>query len=244
MTDQQTATIDNTDHNLSQLREKFINGTQKDQLQLIPQLMDMGEGGWQVLMKFLQVSQVNEPDIVRGKIYGSLYRLNNPVTEEFLHTHFPDGVIPLNSQRNINYQPLNQLLVEQKFQDADTLTRHLLCELAGEGAIQRKWVYFTEVEQFPATDLQTINGLWWLHSEGKFGFSVQRKLWLSVGKDFTKLWPKIGWKQDNNWTQYPNQFTWDLSAPIGHLPLLNQLRGVRVTASLFSHPAWSQENSP
>ncbi|MDJ0600599.1 MAG: GUN4 N-terminal ARM-like repeat domain-containing protein [Crocosphaera sp.] len=243
MTDQQTATIDNTDHNLSQLRDQFINGTQKDQLQLIPQLMNIGEGGWQVLMKFLEASDVNAVDLVRGKIYSTLYQLKNPVTEEFIQTHFPDGIIPLKSQRNIDYKPLNQLLIEQKFQDADTLTRHLLCELAGEGAIQRKWVYFTEVEQFPTTDLQTINALWWLHSEGKFGFSVQRKLWLSVGKDFNKLWPKIGWKTDNNWTQYPNQFTWDLSAPVGHLPLLNQLRGVRVTASLFSHPAWSQENS-
>ena len=131
-------------------------------------------------------------------------------------------------------------MVKQQFQDADTLTRRLLCELAGEDAVQRKWLYFTEVEQFPTTDLQTINNLWQLHSEGKFGFSVQRKLWLSVGKDFNKLWPKIGWKNDNNWTQYPNQFTWDLTAPVGHLPLLNQLRGVRVTASLFSHGAWSQ----
>lgn len=243
MTDQQTATIDNTDENLSQLRDQFINGKQKDQLQLIPQLMNMGEGGWQVLMQFLQASDADSVDLVRGKIYGSLYQVNKSITEEFIQTHFPNGIIPLNSQRNIDYRPLNQLLVEQKFQDADTLTRHLLCELAGEGAVQRKWVYFTEVEQFPVTDLQTINDLWLLHSEGKFGFSVQRKLWLSVGQDFTKLWPKIGWKKDNNWTQYPNQFTWELSAPVGHLPLLNQLRGVRVTASLFSHPAWSQEDS-
>ncbi|MDJ0731303.1 MAG: GUN4 N-terminal ARM-like repeat domain-containing protein [Crocosphaera sp.] len=243
MTDQQTATIDNTDKNLSQLTEQFINGKQKDQLQLIPQLITMGEEGWQVLMEFLQASDVNGVDIVRGKIYGGLYQLKHPITEDFIQTHFPHGIIPLNSQRNLDYQPLNQLLVEQQFQEADTLTRHLLCELAGEGAIQRKWLYFTEVEQFPATDLQTINGLWQLHSEGKFGFSVQRKLWLSVGKDFNKLWPKIGWKNNNNWTQYPNQFTWDLSAPVGHLPLLNQLRGVRVTASLFSHPAWSQDTA-
>ena len=240
MTNQQTATIENTDENLSQLTDKFINGKQKDQLQLIPQLIALREEGWQVLMKFLQTSDVNEVDIVRGKVYGQLYTLKEPITEEFIKAHFPDGIIPLNSQRNLDYQPLNQLLVEQKFQDADTLTRRLLCELAGHGAVQRKWVYFTEVDQFPTTDLQTIDNLWRLHSEGKFGFSVQRKLWLSVGKDFTKLWPKIGWKNDNNWNQYPNQFTWDMSAPVGHLPLLNQLRGVRVAASLFAHPAWSE----
>lgn len=243
MTDQQAATIDNTDNNLSQLADQFINGKQKNQLQLIPQLIDLGEGGWQVLMKFLQASDVNAVDIVRGEIYHGLYQLKNPIIAEFIANNFPNGIIPLNSEKNIDYRPLNQLLLEEKFQEADTLTRQLMCELAGEGAMQRKWVYFTEVEQFPATDLQTINGLWLLHSQGKFGFSVQRKLWLSVGQDFTKLWPKIGWKTDNNWTQYPNQFTWNLSAPVGHLPLLNQLRGVRVTASLFSHPAWTENDA-
>ena len=66
MTNQQTATIENTDENLSQLTDKFINGKQKDQLQLIPQLIALREEGWQVLMKFLQTSDVNEVDIVRG----------------------------------------------------------------------------------------------------------------------------------------------------------------------------------
>jgi hypothetical protein len=132
-------------------------------------------------------------------------------------------------------------LAKQDFQTADSLTRQKLCELAGEGAIQRKWVYFTEVEAFPGVDIQTIDNLWLVHSEGKFGWSVQRKLWIGVGQDFPKLWPKIGWKNGNNWTKYPQEFTWDLSAPVGHLPLLNQLRGVRVAASLFSHPVWSEK---
>ena len=124
----------------------------------------------------------------------------------------------------------------------DTVTLQKLCELAGEASVKRKWVYFTEVEQFSATDLHTINSLWWVYSQGRFGFSVQRKLWLSVGKNFTKLCPKIGWNKDKNWTFYPNEFIWDLSAPVGHLPLLNQLRGLRVAASLFTHPVWSENN--
>ena len=98
MTDQPTATIDNTDKNLSQLTEQFINGTQKDQLQLIPQLIAMGEGGWQVLMDFLAASNDNGVDIIRGKVYGGLYQLEHPMTEEFIKTHFPSGINP-----SINY---------------------------------------------------------------------------------------------------------------------------------------------
>jgi hypothetical protein len=104
----------------------------------------------------------------------------------------------------------------------------------------RKWVYFTEVQEFPLIDIQTIDRLWLIYSEGKFGFSVQRRLWLSLGKNWERLWPRLGWKEENLWTRYPNGFTWDLSAPDGHLPLSNQLRGVRMMEALLCHPAWTE----
>ena len=65
-------------------------------------------------------------------------------------------------------------------------------------------------------------------------------IWLGLSKNWVNLWPKIDWKNGNNWTRYPNGFTWDLSAPRGHLPLSNQLRGVRVMSSLLCHPAWNK----
>ncbi|WGT67230.1 GUN4 domain-containing protein [cyanobacterium endosymbiont of Epithemia clementina EcSB] len=242
MTEQNIATVWNTSDNFSPEMSKFLVKSTKKQLQTIPQLISMGEASWKVLMTFLLLSEMTTPNIVVGKVYQALYQVNVPKIQEFLQIHFPCGVVALESECNIDYQLLKDLLINQKFKDADTVTRQKLCELAGEASVKRKWVYFTEVEQFPATDLHTINSLWWVYSEGRFGFSVQRKLWLSVGKDFTKLWPKIGWKKENNWTFYPNEFTWDLSAPVGHLPLLNQLRGVRVTASLFTHPVWAKNN--
>lgn len=86
----------------------------------------------------------------------------------------------------------------------------------------------------------TIDTLWQTYSEGKFGYQIQRQLWLSLGKDYTQLWTKLKWKSGNKWTKYPQEFIWDLSAPIGHLPLSNQLRGVRVMDALLSHPAWQK----
>jgi hypothetical protein len=32
-------------------------------------------------------------------------------------------------------------------------------------------------------------------------------------------------------------FTWSLDAPEGHMPLINQLRGVRLMDALLRHPA-------
>jgi GUN4-like/ARM-like repeat domain, GUN4-N terminal len=223
---------------ISELSSKFSSESEKNQLQLIPQLINAEESGLEVLMEFLRVDRPEPANLVVGKAYQALYQANTTKTQEFLRTYFPYGVIPLLSERNIDYYPLQQLLAKQDFQAADLLTIQKMCELAGEAAVKRKWLYFTEVDKFPITDLRTIDLLWLMHSEGKFGFSVQRQLWLSQGKNYTKLWQQIGWKSDN-WTRYPAEFTWDLSAPKGHLPLSNQLRGVRTLASIFAHPAWS-----
>ena len=146
------------------------------------------------------------------------------------------------SEPNLDYTPLQQALCDERFQEADRLTQQLLCQLAGAAAVERKWLYFTEVNNFPVADMQTIDRLWREQTQDRFGFSVQRKIWLGSGKNWEKLWVELGWKNGKNWTRYPQEFTWDLSAPKGHLPLSNQLRGVRVIASIFDHPAI--QNSP
>ncbi len=157
--------------------------------------------------------------------------LSSPVYQDFN--------LPLRSPSGIDYTPLKDSLSQQDFQAADLITIEKLCELAGESAAERKWLYFTDVENFAIADLQLIDALWRHYSEDKFGFSVQREIWISVGRNWEKFWPKIAWKSGNNWTRYPQEFVWDLSAPKGHLPLTNQLRGVRVMSSLMNHPAWT-----
>ena len=223
------------------LESQLRSPSEKNQLQVIPKLIASGETGLAALMEWLDSHQ-DRPSIVLVKAYQALYQANTPQTKEFLQNKFPNGIIPLSSERNVDYQSLQQLLAKQDFERADTLTRQKLCELAGTAAQKRGWLYFSEVDNFPATDLETIERLWLLYSEGKFGFSVQRKIWLSVGRDFDRLWQQIGWKTDSGWTRYPQEFTWDLTAPNGHLPLSNQLRGVRVIASIFSHPVWQQKS--
>ncbi|NJM85386.1 MAG: hypothetical protein HC839_04330 [Leptolyngbyaceae cyanobacterium RM2_2_21] len=92
--------------------------------------------------------------------------------------------IPLHSDCEVDYAPLRQALSEQDFQQADTLTRQLLCQAAsyptGAGAATRGWLYFTEVRRIPVADLQTIDRLWRAGSQDRFGFSVQRRIWSMV----------------------------------------------------------------
>ncbi len=230
--------LSGTPSDIDSLRLKFIGGSEKVQQQLISQLADLGEVGLEVLMEFLLKRRDNQINWLDGKVYQVLYNSASLKAIEFLQTNFPKGLVPLKSDTATDYRELQTLLVKQDFEAADRLTVQKMCEVAGDMALQRKWLYFTDIENFPVTDLQTINNLWLIYSEGKFGFSVQKDIWLGCGKNWDNLWTKIGWKSGNNWTRYPGSFTWSLEAPKGHLPLSNQLRGVRVISSLFSHPAW------
>jgi hypothetical protein len=229
--------------NLTALSQQLHDASEKKQLAAIAQLAEAGEGGWQILLDYLGENVPTEvPKLPVGSAYQTLRNLQEESLKIKLNETYPTGIFPLESAQNIDYRPLQEALANQDFETADEITRDKLCELAGPGARQRQWIYFSEVENFPSLDLHTINALWWLHSNGNFGFSVQRRFWLASGKEFTKLWPKIGWKNGNVWTRWPNGFTWDLSAPPGHLPLLNQLRGVRVAEFLYNHPVWSKYN--
>jgi hypothetical protein len=231
-----SSTPDTTDL-LSDLKAKLSSEPENKQLPLIQEIASFGEPGLHLLMQFLL--EQRSPTLAVGKAYQALFQADVPQVKDFLQQHFANGVVPLESERSIDYAPLQQLLAKQEFEAADRLTLQKLCELAGDAAVQRKWLYFTEVDNFPGTDLQTIDLLWQLHSEGRFGFSVQRDIWLGLGRNWDKFWVKINWKNGNNWTRYPQEFVWDMSAPKGHLPLSNQLRGVRVIASLFNHPIWT-----
>jgi hypothetical protein len=226
--------------NFVELKDKFTTSNAKSQLQLLPQIIAAGASGVEFAIEWLNEQRDAKPTVVAGSLYQLLYQSEFPSAREYLDKEFPTGIVPLRSSMGVDYTSLQQLLAKQDFQAADKLNNQKLCELAGADAVGRKWIYFTEVEQLPSIDLQTIDTLWQIHSEGKFGFSIQREIWLGSSKDWSKLWSKIAWKSGNNWTRYPGAFTWDLTAPRGHLPLSNQLRGVRAISSLLSHPAWEQ----
>jgi hypothetical protein len=238
-TDPASPSAFNSSDSLFDLKAKLESESERNQLQLIQPIADTGDAGYQILMDALLERRSKGIGMVEGKMYQALAKAGRPQINRYFKTHWPNGLLPLTSERNIDYSPIQELLAVQDFEEADRVTLQKMCELAGPTAVQRKWLYFTEVENFPIVDLLTLDALWRIYSEGKFGFSVQRDLWLGVGKNWDKLWPKIAWKNGNTWTRYPKEFIWDLSAPPGHLPLSNQLRGVRVMASLLSHPAWT-----
>ncbi|ATS18046.1 GUN4 domain-containing protein [Synechococcus sp. PCC 6717] len=226
---------------LANLRTQLYSGNEKQQLAALNTLSTVGVEGYPLLQEFLQASTTLDPVPplwIRGQTYRLLVQAEDAGVKAFLSQHYPAGVLPLLSERQIDYRPLAERLVHLEFEAADRLTSQTLCVLAGAAAQKRGWLYFTEVEQLPVTDLQTIDQLWLAFSLGRFGYSVQRQLWLGCGQNWDRLWEKIGWRNGKKWPRYPSEFIWDLSAPRGHLPLTNQLRGVQLINALLNHPAW------
>lgn len=153
---------------------------------------------------------------------------------------YPDGWLAVQSASGLDYTPVQLALAEQRFEEADRLTSERLRQLAGNAAVGRGYVYYSEVPPMPGVDLMSLDRLWVCYSQARFGFSVQSRLLRNCNGRWAQLWPRIGWKQAGVWTRYPGSFTWSLDAPEGHLPLVNQLRGVRLMDALLTHPALVQ----
>lgn len=93
--------------------------------------------------------------------------------------------------------------------------------LKAAGREEEDWLSSDSIESFPCTDLRTIDQLWVKYSNGRFGFSVQKRIWESVGKDYEKFGDRVGWRKgmffNKEWVYY-NELTFSLQAPQGHLP--------------------------
>ncbi len=172
----------------------------------------------------------------------------SPEQEQAFWQRYPQGWLEARSGAGLDYTSLQHHLMDQQFEAADRLTSEHLRQLAGSEALRRGYVYFSEVPAMPAKDLESLDRLWVVYSRGRFGFSVQGRLLLACGSQWERLWPRLGWKQAGVWTRYPRSFDWTIEAPEGHMPLINQLRGVRLMDALLTHPGlaprWQPQQEP
>lgn len=233
--------IKNIDQQIKKIEEsKSITKT----LQLIEELCSEGESGEQSLLNYLIHRRITINDkilLIDGIIFEKLYQTKYKNITIKLNKHFDQGLIDLNDNLTYNYQPLQNLLIKQNFQEADKLTQQYLCKLAGlDHNSNRKWLYFTDIAIIPSADLLNIDLLWQIYSRGKFGFSIQRQIWMNNNRNWKIFWEKIGWTKKEIPCRYPLEFIWTLDAPAGHLPLFNQLRGMQVLSALFNHIIWQK----
>lgn len=131
----------------------------------------------------------------------------------------------LRSERGVDYTRLQRLLQQQKWKDADEETYRRMLEAAKRE--KEEWFRDADLKNFPRTDLRTIDQLWVKYSKGRFGFSVQKQIWLDLGgklgeydyDTFKKLGDRVGWRKNGSWLNYSDYtFTFTTNALHGHLP--------------------------
>ncbi len=109
-------------------------------------------------------------------------------------------IVELKSEKNVDYTKLRDLLAAGEWKEADMETGKVMCQAAGRE--RQGWLDVEDIDNFPCEDLLTINQLWLHYSDGKFGFSVQKEIYESLGgtKEYKyEVWSnfcdRIGWRK-------------------------------------------------
>ncbi|WP_377473372.1 MAG: GUN4 domain-containing protein [Microcoleus anatoxicus] len=140
---------------------------------------------------------------------------------------------------NVDYTNLRDLLAAKKWKEADQETEKVMERVIlkiAMGLEEEKWLdeeetrhiteHITEyIEKFPCEDLRTIDQLWVKYSNGHFGFSVQKRIYQSLGgtseydgEVWERFGNRVGWRQNNKWLYY-NELNFSTKAPKAHLPV-------------------------
>ncbi|NES85910.1 MAG: GUN4 domain-containing protein, partial [Moorea sp. SIO2B7] len=133
----------------------------------------------------------------------------------------PQGIPPI-------YFRLREFLANNKWREADQETDRLMLQIAGKEESQ--YLELEDIKNFPIEDLRIIDQLWVKYSDDKFGFSVQKEIWLDCGgkigeydyEVFKKFADRVGWRLKEGKRLIYSDYTFNTTAR-GHLPLVPPL---------------------
>ncbi|MCP9932193.1 GUN4 domain-containing protein [Cyanobium sp. AMD-g] len=119
------------------------------------------------------------------------------------------------------YAPLRDLLREGRFREADHETARVLFDCINSTLED---VTPEAIETFPITPLRIIDRLWSSHSDNRFGFSVQLKIYRELGGSLETLiaqnvelylgfCDRVGWRKHGSFVEPEDQ---DLSESSAH----------------------------
>jgi hypothetical protein len=130
----------------------------------------------------------------------------------------------------VDYSRLCKLLANKKWKEADRETKAIMLKVAKRE--RDNYLRLENIDNFPCKDLRTIDKLWSYYSDERFGFSVQRRIWIECGGQpgvydldievWTKFGERVGWKVNGYSLDYDN-LTFDINAPVAHLPKAREL---------------------
>ncbi len=124
--------------------------------------------------------------------------------------------VELKSTVGVDYTKLRDLLAAGKWKEADRETDNVMLKAANQE--ERGYLLYSDIDNFPCADLRTIDQLWVKYSHGRFGFSVQKEIYQSLGgtREYNpEIWEKFCDHVGRRWL-YDDDTS--ITAPAGHLP--------------------------
>ncbi|NET42885.1 GUN4 domain-containing protein [Okeania sp. SIO2B3] len=104
----------------------------------------------------------------------------------------------------IDYSTLENLLKQNKWREAEKETYNIIFKVSNRE--KKGWLNYESIANFSCPDFKKIDQLWVKYSKGKFGFSVQKKIYQSFGGTSTynnadiSIWEEfseeVGWGYD------------------------------------------------
>ncbi len=196
---------------------RLSNPNPKVRIAVLPQVLNYGETGLDLVIQALNDQSLE----VQNAAYALLKSRTEAKVKEALRIF---DAAPLSSAVGMDYNHLRDLLAAGKWKEADEETWRVMIGVAK----QELQGHFAEgnIENFPPEDLRTIDQLWIKYSHGRFGFSVQTRIYQSLGgtkEDKQIIWEafeeKVGWRKGGRWLSY-RDITFDIKAPVAHLPVV------------------------
>ncbi|NCS04792.1 MAG: protein kinase, partial [Microcystis aeruginosa G13-11] len=200
-------------------RQWLVNNPVSNELgNILDKLIEFG-----TKKRYQSASEVLSALQIKTSVFIPQTTIQKPVNPVISVPQTPPS-IQLNSSKGIDYRNLEDLLKRQQWKQADAETANVMLQAANR--TKEGWLREEDIDNFPCEDLRTIDQLWVKYSGGRFGFSVQAKIYheLAGTREYNeRFWgafaDRVGWRVNNSWIYYTD-VTFDLKAPLGHLPVL------------------------
>jgi predicted NACHT family NTPase len=189
---------------------------------------------WRDAAKFYAALQRNPNPFLRRLIAfndSDLTALANEckqaISPEFLDLEFRVEFSQVSQVVNVSlYQQLETFLKKGQWQEADKETDRLMLQIVGKEADQ--WLNEEDIQNFDCGHLRAIDKLWVDYSKGKFGFSVQKKVWMDCGgvpgeydyDVYKKFADQVGWRRSGDWLSYDELTFFLEGSEKAHLPVV------------------------
>lgn len=170
--------------------------------------------------------------------HSEIKKLRATITTEFSNQKQSQNT-PTTSKTNLN--KLNQYLKNQQWEEADRETLKVILQIMGRE--KQGWLTEDNCKNFPTEELKMIDNLWTKHSNHKFGFSIQKQIWIKCGGKeavynydiFCKFADEIGWRKEGRWLSY-DELNFNINVQQGYLPC--QVRFWSVLGGVGVQDSW------